>query len=150
MVPVIFVLTGLMFLSVLAQVVFRYVFTHPVAWSEELARYLMIWAASLATSEAYFRKSHVGVTVLGDFLPPPFKKWHQQIVHLIVLLLMIVIVYYGLDLSLLLVDQESPALSIPMAWAYLAIPAGAFFIGVYALYFIIEGMRQKTHIDQTL
>lgn len=144
MVPVIFLLTGLMFLSVLLQVVSRYVFAHPVAWSEELARYLMIWSASLATSEAYFRKSHVGVTVLGDFIPNRFKRWHQQLVHCIVLMLMAVIVYYGVELSQLVSGQESPALSIPMAVAYLAIPVGAFFIGIYALYFIVDGFRGQT------
>jgi len=43
-------LLGLMTISVLAGVLFRYVFRSHIGWTEEISRYLMIWAASLAVS----------------------------------------------------------------------------------------------------
>ena len=42
-----------MLLAVLGQVVFRYVLNKPLPWSEELARYMMVWIASVAAAEAY-------------------------------------------------------------------------------------------------
>ena len=38
--------TGAMTVVVLLGVLFRYVLRMPLSWSEEVARYLMIWAAS--------------------------------------------------------------------------------------------------------
>jgi len=137
MVPVIFLLAGAMFLVVFAQVFFRYVLSQPLPWSEELARYLMIWVACLAASEAYARGSHVGVTLLVDAVRPSFRKIVILAIHLIVCVLMGVIVYQGFALSLMQGDQLSPAMEIPMTWPYMAVPVGAslIFIQGAALFF---------------
>jgi len=142
MAPIIFVFSALMFLAVIAQVIFRYVFVHPLPWSEELARYLMIWVACLAGSEAYRMKSHVGIDFVAKLLPSTMRKGVTQIAHLSVFVLMTVIIYQGLILSWMLMDQESPALEIPMGWPYLAVPVGAVFIAIHALIFLIEGFKK--------
>ena len=51
---------------VLLGVIFRYIFRMPLSWSEELSRYLMIWAATLAISIGIRDNEHVGLTVLLD------------------------------------------------------------------------------------
>jgi len=50
-----FVALHVMLLSVLLQVVARYIFNSPPAWTEELARYAMIWAAMTGAAMAYYR-----------------------------------------------------------------------------------------------
>jgi len=137
MLPVIFALGGVMFLVVLAQVVFRYVLSHPLPWSEELARYLMVWVACLAASEAYARGNHVGVTLIVNAVRPKQRKIMILIIHSAVCVLMGVVVYQGFKLSLMVGDQLSPAMELSMAWPYLAVPAGAvlIFIQAAALFF---------------
>lgn len=44
-----------MLLSILLQVVARYVFNAPPAWTEEMARYAMIWSAMAGATMAYYR-----------------------------------------------------------------------------------------------
>ena len=132
MLPVIFALGGIMLVVVLAQVVFRYVLAHPLPWSEELARYLMIWVACLAASEAYAKGSHVGVTLIVNAIRPSLRKIMILIIHLAVCVLMGVIVYQGFALSLMHVDQLSPAMELPMTWPYIAVPVGACFIFIQA------------------
>ena len=61
--------TGGMTIVVLLGVFFRYVLQQPLSWSEEVARYLMIWAASLAVSIGIMRKEHLGITFLISRLP---------------------------------------------------------------------------------
>jgi TRAP-type C4-dicarboxylate transport system permease small subunit len=133
MMPIIFLVSGVMFLIVIAQVIFRYVLSQPLPWSEELARYLMIWVACLAASEAYVKGNHVGVSFIIDSLKPNLRKIMILAIHLIVSILMGVIAYQGFRLSFLLRDQLSPALGLPMTWPYMAVPVGATLILIQAL-----------------
>jgi TRAP-type C4-dicarboxylate transport system permease small subunit len=133
MVSVIFLLSGVMFLVVIAQVIFRYILSQPLPWSEELARYLMVWVACLAASEAYAKGNHVGVSLILDATKPSLRKIMILTIHLAVSVLMGVIIYQGFRLSFLLRDQRSPALGLPMTWPYMAIPVGAVLILVQAL-----------------
>jgi TRAP-type C4-dicarboxylate transport system permease small subunit len=132
MLPVIFALGGAMFLVVLAQVVFRYVLAHPLPWSEEMARYLMVWVACLAASEAYARGNHVGVTLIVNAVRPSLRKIMILVIHLAVCVLMGVVVYQGVILSLMVGDQQSPAMQLPMTWPYMAVPVGAALIFIQA------------------
>jgi TRAP-type C4-dicarboxylate transport system permease small subunit len=133
MVPVISVLCGVMTLVVLAQVVFRYVFLRPLPWSEELARYLMVWIVCLASSEAYAEGNHIGVGMIVDALKPSLRKIMILIVHLAVSVLMLILIYQGFRLSFLVRDQLSPAMEISMTWPYLAVPVGASLTLIQAL-----------------
>ena len=62
-------LTALMVVTVLTGVLFRYVIRDPLGWTEELARYLMIWAALLAVSVGIRKREHVGIQLLVKKLP---------------------------------------------------------------------------------
>ena len=50
-----------MTLTVIVQVFLRYVFSFSLSWSEEVARYLMIWVAFLGGSLALQKGLHIGV-----------------------------------------------------------------------------------------
>jgi TRAP-type C4-dicarboxylate transport system permease small subunit len=137
MLPVIFALGAAMLVVVFAQVVFRYVLAHPLPWSEELARYLMIWVACLAASEAYAKGSHIGIMLIVNAIRPGLRKVMILIIHLAVCVLMGVIVYQGFALSFMVGDERSPAMELPMTWPYVAVPVGAglIFIQAVALFF---------------
>ena len=50
-----------MFACVLGQVVFRYFLGEPLVWSDELARYLFVWASFLGWIIAARRRSHLAI-----------------------------------------------------------------------------------------
>jgi TRAP-type C4-dicarboxylate transport system permease small subunit len=131
-----------MFLVVIAQVIFRYILSQPLPWSEELARYLMIWVACLAASEAYVKGNHVGVSLVIDALKPSLRKIMILAIHLIVSILMGIIAYQGFVLSFLLHDQLSPALELPMTWPYMAVPVGASLMLIQALALFFKQMGE--------
>jgi len=141
--PVVFVLSGVMFLVVLAQVIFRYILEHPLPWSEELARYLMIWTACLAAADAYAKGAHVGVTLVTGAVKPEIRRWMFLGVHLSVAVLMGVVCFQGTKLALLLGDQRSPAMGLPMSWAYLAVPVGAAVTVLHALRLFFEQLHSS-------
>ena len=52
------VASGAIFLLAMAQILFRYVFKISAPWTEEAARYLMIWMALLASGLAFKNGEH--------------------------------------------------------------------------------------------
>lgn len=66
-----------------AQVLSRYVFQASLAWSEELARYLFMWLASLGAAYAFKTRSHF----LLRFVVDKFSVRSQMIVSTLVVAL---------------------------------------------------------------
>jgi TRAP-type C4-dicarboxylate transport system permease small subunit len=65
----------LLVLDVWLGVMVRYAL--PVKWTftEELARYLMIWMALIAVSSGISHREHIGVLVVFERFPPIVRKW---------------------------------------------------------------------------
>jgi len=135
---VLFIITGAMTVCVLLGVLFRYVLKAPLPWSEELARYLMVWGASLGASVAYREGTHIAITILVDKVHGMTGKVITWVTQVIVIIFMTVIMIEGFVLIIKLSGQTSPAMEIPMAWPYLAIPVGCLFILFEALIMIFS------------
>ena len=60
---------GLMVVFILMQVWFRYVIGNALPWSEEGARFLMLWMAGLMAPTAYRHGGFVGIDMLVALLP---------------------------------------------------------------------------------
>jgi TRAP-type C4-dicarboxylate transport system permease small subunit len=63
------VCVAVMVASILIQVFFRYVLGSALAWSEELARFLMLWMTGLMAPWAWRRGGFVGIDMLVILLP---------------------------------------------------------------------------------
>jgi len=133
---VLFLVTGTMTLVVLLGVFFRYVLEAPLPWSEELARYLMVWGASLGAFVAFREGSHVGVTMLMDRLQGQTAIVLTKAAQFIVVLFMATVMIEGFVLVSKIRGQTSAAMEIPMGWAYIAIPLGCLLILMEALIMI--------------
>ena len=60
--------------AVFVQVVARYIFNQPPAWTEELARYCQVWIVLLASSLCIRKGSHLAVDYLGPALGAPARR----------------------------------------------------------------------------
>lgn len=145
------VATGAMTAVVLLGVLFRYVLQSPLSWSEEVARYLMIWAASLAISIGIMRKEHLGITFLTSRIPPWAQKYVSLLVNLAVLWFLWVLTKFGYYMALEGQTQLSPVLAkykINMMWSLSAIPvAGALAIIQTVLQMLIDIFKRKEGVD---
>ncbi len=109
---------------ILLQVFFRFVVYVPLPWSEECARYLMVWMGMLGSVLAFEKGRHIGVTVLMDALPSVLRRWGARVVQLVIIGFLGTMCYQGVLLSSLNADQRSPALEVSMLVPYLALPVG--------------------------
>jgi TRAP-type C4-dicarboxylate transport system permease small subunit len=133
--------------SMAAQVVFRYLIGSSLVWSEEVARYALIWSAMFGSAAAYQRGGHMALTVAVDLLPPPVAGLAYRLIHLIVIVFAGLVTWHGALLTMRNFerDQLSPALQIPIAWAYLAIPVGGILIAFAAALGLWRGLAPSRH-----
>lgn len=126
---VVIILTGILVVTVLTGVFFRYVIRDSLSWTEELARYLMIWAALLAVSVGIKDKEHVGIQLLIKQFPPIITKFITFIVYIITIIFLGVLSFKGYQVAARAENQLSLALNISMYWPLMSIPvSGALAI----------------------
>ena len=125
--------TVVMVLAVFLQVVFRYVVNHPLSWSEELARYVFVWASMLGASMGVKKKTHFCLDALLKMFPQTQRKIIEAVLYVIMSALLIILVYYGTQFSSELYVQTAPGLNITMAIPYAAIPVGGLLMLLHIL-----------------
>ena len=130
-----------MTLNVLWQVFSRYFMATPSSFTDELARYLMIWIGILGAAYVAGRNGHVAIDVIPSRLSPTMQKRLRQGVRLcIVLFCFFAMVLGGIRLVYItyILQQYSPALEVPLALVYAVIP----FSGLLIIYYKITDMVQ--------
>ena len=139
-------------IDVLFAVVMRHFFEQP-AWTEELARLLLVWLAILGGVLAYAADRHLGVDVLLARFDTKTQGWAQIVSHLMVLGFAVGVLLIGgwqLFSERLDSGQMMPALGVPRAWFYFVLPVGGFLIMFLAIEKILlslaavrEGSNEK-------
>ncbi len=127
-----------MALVVAIQVFFRYVLNASLFWSEELARYMLVWLSFFGATVAYYRNLHPGVDALTSRLSPEKKRLTKLMVHLVCMGLALVMIFSGTQFAWFVRAQISPALGLPK-WIILAvIPASGIIFFLYGLAFFLK------------
>jgi TRAP-type C4-dicarboxylate transport system permease small subunit len=110
----------------LAQVSFRFVFSSPLSWSEELVRYVFVWSVFLTSAIAFNLNSHISIDFLTAWYPPRLQRACALASWFAVVLAVAVLFVLGMQLvqSPSVRFQKSPAMEIPMTVPYAAIPVG--------------------------
>ena len=125
------VILGVMVINVSWQVFSRYVLANPSSFTDELARYLMIWLGVMGTAYVSGKRLHVAIDILPDKLSPKREVKLKKIINLIIILFATLIFVVGgsklVYLSYIL-GQKSAALQIPLYVVYLCIPLSGLCI----------------------
>ncbi len=131
-------MVGMMTIIIIIQVFMRYLFLYSLSWSEEVARYLMIWVSFLGASLALKYGFHIGVEFVLNRMPETMRGWVILTAKLGTLLFLIYFTIGGFRVSWAVRDQDSPALLFSMAYAYLSAPVGGFFMIIQLLNLLVE------------
>jgi len=119
---------------VLLQVFFRYVLNYPLAWSEELSRFLLIWVVLLGAAIGIKRKSHFSVDIVFKKFPEKLQQRIQFAIDVFLFILIFdVMVINGVYLANLTFRQISPALHLRVSYVYSAVLVGGILSCCYVL-----------------
>jgi TRAP-type C4-dicarboxylate transport system permease small subunit len=128
-------LMAIMVVNVLWQVATRYLLHSPSSFTEELARFLLIWLGLLGSCYALRRRMHVAIEALTERLRPGVRRFAGLVsLALVATFALAVMVVGGLLLVRLTLqlEQTSAALGLPLGWVYLALPAAGALVAFYA------------------
>ncbi len=134
--------------AVLWQVVSRYVFASPSSWTEEIARFLLIWIALLGAAHAFRSGMHLALDVLPRKLEGNSARALKLFtIGMVVLFSATVLVVGGVSLVFLTweLKQYSAVLGLPMSLVYSVIPVSGLLICLYALGAISDESIGKPH-----
>jgi len=118
---------------IFVQVIFRYVLQNSISWSEELTRYMMIWAVFLASGYVLSKGGHANIDMLVSRFSPKMRAVFEKGSLLLIMGFSCLIIRYGFVLMRFGKRQVSSALEIPMNYVYMAIPIGGALLVFYCL-----------------
>ena len=150
---VLILLMGANVLNVLWQVFTRFVLRHPSSFTEELARFLLIWVGLLGASYASGKKMHLAIEVAVDKLKGKSRLWMEVSIQTFVFLFAFLVMVIGgirLVTITLVLSQISAALRLKLGYVYLAIPLSGLLIMFYSLLFLISAFRKLRQIQDVV
>lgn len=130
---------ALLVLDVLFQVFSRYILGTSFTWTEEFARFSLIWLTILGAAYLNGKREHLSM----DFLYQKFSSRNKRkasigIEMLIFLFALIVMVIGGFNLvyTTLHLEQLSGTLRIPLGYVYAIMPLSGLLIMCFSIYHI--------------
>ncbi len=133
------VIMVLLVLDVSWQVLSRYLFRQPSTFTDEVARFLMIYMSFLGGAYIFGADGHLSVTSLRDKLPAKVKSWVIIFTYALIAAFAVIVMIFGSQrLILRTLDQPSPALGLSMGIFYMILPFSAICIVIYMVLNLIE------------
>lgn len=132
------IVIGVLIIDIWIGVFGRYVFELPVTWSEELARYLMIWAALLAVSCGVARREHVAVTALLQKFPTRFQRWINVGIDVLAFAFFAFLFYFGIGMTKGGATQYATIFEMTMTIPFAAVPVSSALV---CLQLVLTGVR---------
>jgi TRAP-type C4-dicarboxylate transport system permease small subunit len=115
-------------------------------WTEELARFLLIWVGMLGAALAFGKNAHLGMDYFVGKLHSDVQRWMRVFTWVVVLFFAWAVLCQGgwaLMQRTLEMGQETPALGLRKGWVYLAVPVSGAFTMLFAAVNLVTCLRGK-------
>lgn len=123
------------------QVAMRYLFNHPLIWSEEMARYLFVWMTFLGASYGVRHHIHINMAIVFNTFPRPLKLASHLVTNIAAIVIFTALIPAGWRF---VEDQSflaSSAMDIPLSWVFAAVPVGCTLVAARLLADSVKTIR---------
>jgi len=138
--PVVFAgmiaLTGVISVQIVSRVFFT-----SVSWTEEVARFMLIWITFLGAALAYQQGRHIAVTLLCDSLPSGLRRAVSCAGLLVTIAFLVMLAMVGWHYMGLQSLQKSPSLRISMGLVYAVMPVCAVLMAALSAIDLLRLLR---------
>ena len=140
---------GVLVIDVLLQVFSRYVLNTSFTFTEELARFSLIWLSILGAAYLNGKREHLSMDFLYQKFSPKFQKKILFFIEVCIFsfaLVVMVIGGFNLVYTTLHLGQLSGTLRIPLGYIYAILPFSGLLIMCFSIYHIRK-IRTNKIID---
>ncbi len=134
-------LLALMLVIVDIAVFMRYVMNDALAWSEEIAKFVMVWLTFIVAPIGLRMGAHVGIEVLVGSLRGRLKQLVLVAIFAGVIALMAVFVKEGAFMTWNARIQRASTIDISIFYVYVCMPVGSFAVALVALEYMVNAVR---------
>ena len=147
-------LLAVAFVLVFYQVVTRFVLGDAAAWSEILARAVIIWTVFVVAGAAFRFGKMIPIDAIRNMMPKGVQIWLIRVVAIASLIVLAVLIWFGIQMTMHVVNQQVAMLNVSVSWFYIAIPIGAALAVPGVLLALVdaerahrEGRGTESHLD---
>ena len=132
-----FILFASMFLIVLTQFIDRIFFQSRLLFTEELARFLLMWCTFASLPVVLKKRKELRLTLFTDMLSFKSRKIFDIAINVITVALFAYMVYWGIKCTQFQWTNIMPAMRFSMGLMYVIFPIGMLFGIIRAIQQII-------------
>jgi len=134
-------------LVVFLQFFSRYVLNDSAAWTEEIARYLLMWVTFIGASIVTRRGTHIGVEILGQMLPEGAKRVLAFVIDCVMVGFIGLLCWFSILITERMQIQRMTVIEWSMGIVYAGIAFGCFLMLFRALQRFIANARRGWRPD---
>jgi len=129
-----------------SQVIARYVFRVSLSWSEELARYLLLWFGMLTAAYCFKIKAHFALTFVFKKFPLAVRKIINIFIFSVLNIIFLVMIIWGFKYAYIAIGTNSTAMKLPLPFVYAAIPvAGGLMLFYNTINFYESFIKNRNY-----
>lgn len=131
----------------LAQIIARYIFRSALSWSDELTRFMLVWAGFLSVSYCVKKRVSIKIEQLQNAMPKKVIPAIRMIRHTIVFAYCVIMIPYAITYvkQAAASGATSAAMRLPMVWIQCAPLVGFVLLAIrVAQAFVRELSNLKT------
>ena len=131
------------------QIASRYIFNAPLAWSDELVRYLLVWITFIGAGLAIRYSKLIKLEFLFNLIkfPKKIETLLRSLATLLTITFCVIILIYSFEIIQTVHGQRSSSMKIPMSIPYASIPIGSFIMIVNTIVVWLEGEKTSSGED---
>ena len=139
----VFIVFWTLLIIVFVQFFSRYALNSSLAWTEEIARYLLILLGFVGSVTCVRKRSHIFLEFFYRFLPPRIVKWIVIIVSFINTAFFSYAGILSIELAQRTHHQSMTSIDLPKGIIYWIVAASCFAMALVALWDFISLFRKR-------
>lgn len=132
---------------VAVQILSRF-FPFSYVWTEELTRYLFLFAIAFGAPLALLRNEFINVDILLARMPDNFRRYYEVVIYLTIILLSSVMVIEGYNFTVLGHNQSSATMPFQLSWVHGSLLVMSVFLVFYGIVKIVDLLKNKQDYSQ--
>jgi TRAP-type C4-dicarboxylate transport system permease small subunit len=122
----------------------RYILNDSLSWTEEIARYGLMWLAFIGGAVVTRKKSHIAVELLSNLMAPgPLRAALLALVDIVTLGFLALLAYFSVTIIERMHNQTMTVIELPMSIVYGGVGLGCFLMLARQFQVVVRNARER-------